>query len=74
MQAVKALRYSNEEVTRYPQSNREGKCRDMKEKVSYKNVTYRFLCAVKYLLLVFTWVDCASVMLFQRFTVIFLSY
>lgn len=53
MQAVKALRYSNEEVTRYPQDNQEGKCKNMKEKVSYKNATYRFLCVVKYLLSVF---------------------
>lgn len=53
MQAVKAHRYSNEEVTRYSKGSQEGKCRNVKEKVSYKNVTYRFLCVVKYLLSIF---------------------
>ncbi|NXO65496.1 PA24B phospholipase, partial [Phainopepla nitens] len=48
-----ALGYSNEEVTTYPKGNQEGKCGNVKEKVSHKNVTYRFLCVVKYLLSIF---------------------
>lgn len=34
MQAVKALGYSNEEITWYPKGSQEGKCRNMKKKVS----------------------------------------
>lgn len=53
IQAVKAPGYSNEEVTRYTKGNQGGKYRNVKEKLSYKNVIYRFLCVVKYLLSVF---------------------
>lgn len=53
IQAVKALGYSNEEVTSYTKDNQGGKCRNVKEKFSYKNVIYRFLCVAKYLLSIF---------------------